>query len=119
MPRKPTNNPSASAFIAFKNSSDFRRRHLPFLKTLEDQDLMREIGIAQTIGRPITIAKLLSREIASPATVHRRLGRLRRLGIVEQRTAKHDRRILHLTLSPIARKLHARWARQFIKDAGK
>jgi hypothetical protein len=24
-----------------------------------------------------------------------------------------------LTLSPLARKLHAHWARQFIKDAGK
>jgi len=99
-------------FRALKASGDFRRRHLPFLKTLEDQDLIREIGLNQALGRPISVSQLLSHGIASVATVQRRLARLKRLGIVAQTKADHDRRQVKLTLTPYATKLHARWVRQ-------
>jgi DNA-binding MarR family transcriptional regulator len=98
-------------FRALKASSEFRRRHMPFLKTLEDQDLIREIGFNQAAGQPLSLKQLFLHGIGSVATVQRRLARLKRLGIVEHRRAVHDKRILKLTLTPMARKLYTRWGR--------
>jgi DNA-binding MarR family transcriptional regulator len=97
-------------FRALKASSEFRRHHLPFLKTLEDLDLIREIGFNQTAGHPISLKQLFTRGIGSVATVQRRLARLKRLGVVAQTRADHDKRVVALTLTPHARRLHARWA---------
>jgi DNA-binding MarR family transcriptional regulator len=97
---------------ALKESGDFRRRHLTFLKTLEDQDLIREIGYAQATGRPLSLSQLYMHGIASVATVQRRLARLKRLGMVEQTKADHDKRLIKLTLSPAARELFEKWGRQ-------
>jgi len=104
-----------SVFRALKAAGDFRRRHMPFVATLEDQDLVREIGLAQVEGRPLTLKQLFTHGIASVATVQRRLARLKRLGVVVQTRAAHDRRVLKLTLSPEASKLLARWGRELRK----
>ena len=103
------------SFRALKAAGDFRRRHMPFIATLEDQDLVREIGLAHAAGRPLTLKQLFTLDIASVATVQRRLARLKRMGIVEQERAPHDKRILKLTLSPDAARLFARWGRQLRK----
>ena len=89
-----------SVFKRLKNVSDYRRRHLPFLRTLEDVDLVREIGFHQEAGNPLSLKVLFQQGISSVATVQRRLSRLKRLGIVLQSRADHDGRILKLTLSP-------------------
>jgi DNA-binding MarR family transcriptional regulator len=102
-------------FQALKASGDFRRHHMPFLKTLEDQDLVREIGYSQAAGRPLSLKQLFLHGIASVATVQRRLARLKRMGIVEQTRETHDKRILKLTLSPAALKLYNRWGREVRK----
>ena len=73
---------------------------MPFVKTLEDMDLLREIGIHQEKGDPIALKSLFLRGIGSVATVQRRLSRLKRLGVVHQSRATHDKRIVHLTLAP-------------------
>ena len=99
-------------FQALKASGDFRRHHMPFLKTLEDQDLVREIGYSQTAGHPLTLKQLFLHGISSVATVQRRLARLKRMGIVEQTRATHDRRILKLTLSQAALKVYNRWGQE-------
>jgi DcmR-like sensory protein len=80
--------------------SEFRRRHLPFLKTLEDQDLVREIGHYQALGAPMTLKQLLQAGLTSPATLQRRLSRLKQLGVVQERRSRDDGRALELTLSP-------------------
>jgi DNA-binding MarR family transcriptional regulator len=103
-------------FKALKTAGDFRRHNLPFLQTLEDLDLIREIGLAQVLGQPLSLKQLLMHGIASVATVQRRLARLKRLGIVERSKADHDKRIAKLTLTPAARKLVERWSRQIQKD---
>jgi len=98
-------------FQALKASGDYRRRHMPFLKTLEDQDLIREIGYSQAAGHPLSLKQLFLHGIGSVATVQRRLARLRRLGIVEQVRADHDKRLLKLRLTPSALKTYNRWGR--------
>ncbi len=97
-------------FRALKASGEYRRNHLPFLKTLEDLDLIREIGFNQTAGHPISLKQLFTRGIGSVATVQRRLSRLKRIGIVTQARAAHDKRVVTLTLTPHARRIHSRWA---------
>jgi len=98
-------------FRALKAASDYRRRRLPFLETLVDQDLIREIGYHQAIGHPITLKQLYMHGISSVATIHRRLARLKRLGVVEQARATHDKRIVRLTLTKAALRLHEGWLR--------
>jgi hypothetical protein len=73
--------------------------------------LIREIGFNHAAGHPLSLKQLFLQGIGSVATVQRRLARLKRLGIVEQTKADHDKRIVRLTLSPAARKLYTRWGR--------
>ena len=103
-------------FRALKASGDFRRRHLPFLKTLEDQDLVRAIGFSQETGHPLSLRHLFAQGIGSVATIQRRLSRMKRIGVVAQTRATHDKRVVTLTLTPKARRLHARWALQLQKS---
>ena len=86
-------------FQLLKAASDFRRHHMTFLRTLEDIDLVREIGLYQARGHPITLKLLFTKGIGSVATVQRRLNRLKRLGAVEQERSAHDGRVVHLSLS--------------------
>ena len=95
-------------FQSLKIARDFRRLHMPFLQTLEDVDLIGEIGLHQARGHPVTLRLLFTKGIASVATVQRRLERLRRLGVVEQSKSDVDRRVVHLTLSPSVLKLFRR-----------
>ena len=103
-------------FRALKASGDYRRHHLPFLKTLEDLDLIREIGFNQTSGHPISLKQLYTRGIGSVATVQRRLSRFRRIGVVTQTRADHDKRVVYLILTPRARRAHSKWAAQLQKS---
>ncbi len=88
---------------------------MPFVATLEDQDLIREIGLAQAMGRSLTLKQLFTHGIASVATVQRRLARLKGLGVVLQSRATHDKRVRRLTLSPATTRLFARWGRELRK----
>lgn len=87
-------------FSRLQQLSDFRRRQLPFVKTLEDLDLLREIGLHQAAGDPVTLKVLFLKGLGSVATVQRRLSRLKRLGVVEQSKVEHDRRLVRLVLAP-------------------
>ena len=87
-------------FNRLQQLSDFRRRHLPFVRTLEDLDLIREIGSHQAAGDSVTLGLLFLKGIGSVATVQRRIGRLKRLGVVQQSRVEHDKRLVRLVLSP-------------------
>src|SRR5882672_3412566 len=95
-------------FRRLKTLAEFRRRHLPFIRTLEDMDLVREIGLHQSEGQPLTLKVLFLKGIGSVATVQRRLSRLKRLGVVHQSKAEHDKRLVKLTISPQVWRLFAR-----------
>ena len=87
-------------FATLRALREFERRHLPFLQTLEDCDLVREIGYRQAAGRPITLKELMLLGLGSVPTTQRRLRRLRQLKVVVQYRCVTDRRAVELVLSP-------------------
>jgi hypothetical protein len=78
----------------------FEKRHLDCLETLEDYDLVREIGYHQERGTPLTMKSLYLLNVASVATIQRRLRRLRQLGAIQQLRTKDDARAVELRISP-------------------
>jgi hypothetical protein len=72
---------------------------LPFIETLEDLELVREFGLHQAQGRPVTLKTLFVKGYGSVATVQRRIARLKRLGAVVQAKADYDKRLATLALS--------------------
>jgi len=103
-------------FDVLTELSDFRRRNLPFIQSLVDLDLMREIGLHQTRNSPLNLDRLLQLKIASSATVQRRLSRLKRLGYVQQAAAEHDGRILYLSLTSKSNRLYRRLQRKILES---
>ena len=78
----------------------FERRHFDSTKTVEDRDLLVEIGYHAMHGRPLNQKRLLLLGVGSAATVQRRLRRLLELGAIRQQRCRHDRRSVELDLSP-------------------
>jgi hypothetical protein len=78
----------------------FERRHLPFIRTLEDMNMLFLIGLHQERGVPLTLKHMLSFDIGSAATLERRLARMKNLGVVVQSRSEQDRRNVELKLSP-------------------
>jgi DNA-binding MarR family transcriptional regulator len=87
-----------------RSLAELRSRHLPFLESLEDYDLVQEIAHHQAAGVAVTLKQLLLAGIGSAATVQRRLGRLKRLGVVRHKPSRDDRRSVVLSLSPACMK---------------
>jgi hypothetical protein len=79
---------------------EFERAHLPFIRTLEDRDLLCEIGHRMAAGSPLSLKELFLLGFGSMATVHRRLRHLRRQNAIVQRPCEHDRRSVELVLNP-------------------
>jgi len=102
-------NPPA-LFAALRAIREFEREHLGFIRTIEDLDIVREIGFHQEAGEPLTLNGLFTLGIASPATVQRRLAQLKALGVVQPAPLARDRRSIALRLSPEVRKAYARYA---------
>jgi hypothetical protein len=78
----------------------FEKRALPFVKSLEDLDLVVEIGYHQEQHKTLTLKQVFLLGIGSIATVQRRLSVLRQLGVVLLKRSKEDARSFELTLSP-------------------
>jgi DNA-binding MarR family transcriptional regulator len=96
-------------FDRLRALKEFERQHLDVLATVEDHNLVREIGYHQSRGRALTLKQLFLLDIGSVATVQRRLRRLRQLGVVQQRRAQVDRRSVELMLAPKYVKLFERY----------
>jgi len=88
----------------------FERRHLPFIRTLEDMNMLYLIGLHQERGVPLTLKHMLSFDIGSAATLERRLARMKRLGVVVQARSELDRRNVELKLAPKTWRVFQRYA---------
>lgn len=78
----------------------YQRAHLQFLESLEDYDIVCEIGAAQESGKFMTAKQLLLCGLGAPATLRRRLERMVKMGIVTKRRNLHDGRMAELRLAP-------------------
>lgn len=96
-------------FARLRAARAFERRHLGHLRTMEDVDLVREIGYHQEQGRPLTMKQLYLLDLASVATVQRRLRHLRQAGVIVPRKSERDGRTVELTISPKLQKAYARY----------
>ena len=97
-------------FERLRNARAFSRRHLHFVETLEDVDLILEIGFHQERGEALSIKRLYLLDIASIATVQRRLRRLRQLGAIVPRRSSTDGRSVELVLSSRVLKTYEKYA---------
>ncbi len=96
-------------FAALRTTRAFRRRHLDFLETREDCDLVLEIGFHQESGTPLTMKQLQLMGLASVPTLQRRLRRLRQVGAIMGRKSQEDGRAVELVLSPKLLRTYARY----------
>lgn len=90
---------SFDVFHRLQAIREFEKRQLAFLETVEDLDILVQIGLRQETGSALTLKELLLLGIGSPATVQRRLRRLRQHGVVQQERCPRDRRNVALAVS--------------------
>ena len=98
-----------SVFGALRVIREFERAELPFLRSIEDLDIVREIGFHHEAGQPLTPKQLYALGIGAVATVQRRLTQLKKLGVIEQVRVERDRRTSLLLLSPGVLQAYARY----------
>jgi len=92
-------------FARLREIREFERKHMPFLKSIVDFDIMIEIGHAEEEGHPLTLKQLLLLNLSSRTTVRRRLARLIAQGIVKRRKNSDDHRSSLLHVAPSSIKL--------------
>ena len=95
-----TNKKAFRALTRLRRLRQFEKANLEGIATPEDRDLVYEIGYRQAAARPLTMKETLLLYLGSVATVQRRLGKLRRTGVIAQRRSDQDRRVQELTLTP-------------------
>ena len=88
----------------------FERKHLAFVETLEDLDIINLVGLHQEQGESLTLKHILAFNIGSVATIERRLARLKRLGIILQARSHIDKRNVELKLNPKINRVFQRYA---------
>ena len=95
-------------FDKLRKLRTFQRKLFPAIKTATDLDIVLEVGCAQESKRALGTKALFQANLGAPATISRRLERLKRLRVVEQRAAPDDRRRKHIILcAPILRRMNA------------
>ena len=99
---------AVKVFKTLRTLRSMERKLLPFMKTIEDRDIVLEIGYHAEIKVPLGVKQLHQLRIASEGTIGRRLKRLKSLGVVREQRSSQDRRNILLTLDP---KIHAAWRR--------
>jgi DNA-binding MarR family transcriptional regulator len=95
----------------------FERQHLGWLRSIEERDLVCEIGHHQCLGRPLSLKQAHMLGISSAPTLQRRLRRLVAAGYVEHRRSAADRRSVELALSQKVLEVFGRYAALLIRTA--
>ena len=96
-------------FTGLKKIREFERRHLPFLRSVIDFDIVIEIGYAEEQGQPLTLKRLLLLNICSRTTVRRKLATLIEQGIIIRRQHANDHRASLLIIAPSGVKLLSKY----------
>ncbi|MGD9786836.1 MAG: hypothetical protein AB7U30_02670 [Sulfuricellaceae bacterium] len=109
----------SNAYSVLRQIGSFQKKHLSMLQSHEDYAIAAEIGYHQEIGKPLTLKQLFLLEIASPATVQRRLKRLINLGVVSKKYRQSDGRMVELGLSPQTDRAFRRYADSIGRSFGR
>lgn len=104
-------------FSALRELRAFERQALPHLRTLQEHDLLCEIGYRQAIGKPLCVKEALLLSPGSPAKLQRRLRRLQQSHVIEVGRAAADRRMAELKLTRRALDAFAGYAPFLLKNA--
>ncbi|MES2190984.1 MAG: hypothetical protein V4454_12730 [Pseudomonadota bacterium] len=99
----------ANIFIQLTKLRNFEKRHLPYLRSIEDFDIVRSVGAGQELGQPFLLKHLYVEGIGSVATVTRRLNRLRAQGTLIASSHNGDKRNIALSLAPTVLKTYMRY----------
>lgn len=105
---KPPRTAGQSAYLGLQLAMT-ERKYFPFIQSIEDRDIVLTIIASHKSKIPITLKDLLARNFGSPATIERRLARLKKLGLVQSRRDRHDRRVFVLTQTTPLRRMSADW----------
>ena len=108
---------SEEAYKKLRAFRNFERKHLSFLVTVEDFDIVREIGLHHAAGTPLTPKLLSLLELGSVATIQRRLARLKRLGVVRQIRSSSDKRRIELGISPEVQRIYRQYGQLIARQA--
>ena len=100
-----------SIFARIKKLREFERKHLSHLRSIEDFDIVEEIGFHQENGKPLSPKQLTLLGIAPAATVQRRLSRLVALGVISKCYSREDGRIVELSISAETVNLYGAYSR--------
>lgn len=98
-----------SVFSQLSEIRAFEKTELPMLTTLEDFDIVRIVGLHQERGRPLLLKHLYLEGLGSIATITRRVGILRELGVLQAKPHSQDRRAVTLGLSPQMQEVYQRY----------
>jgi DNA-binding HxlR family transcriptional regulator len=100
-----------AVFTRLKKLREFARTNLPELRSIEDYDIIQEIGACQETGGRMTHKQLTLAGIGAPATLQRRLSRLVDLGVVHKRLSREDGRIVELSVAPATQAAFSKMSR--------
>ena len=84
------------------------------------QKILDQIALYAMSDKPLTVREMLDfDQIASPATIHKHLSRLRKSGYVTAQSNDNDKRTKHLTLSPLGYEYIDHLSKAILKAATK
>ena len=97
--------------LIFERIRVYEKRCFPWIRSIEDRDLIAIIGAhQQESARGISCKQLYLAGIAPVATIQRRLARLIKLGIIHKRRSDSDARVFYIALSASAQKSFVAYA---------
>lgn len=99
-------------YTTLRAINQLQRRHLPLFETTVDFNISIEIGYFQEVGTPLTLKQLFLLDVASPATVQRRLKLLVHKGMVKKSDNPADGRMVELTLTAEADRMFRKYLQQ-------
>lgn len=106
-------------YTTLRAINQLQRKHLPMFETTVDFNIAVEIGYFQENGTPLTLKQLFLLEVASSATVQRRLKLLVHKGLVRKNDNPADGRMIELSLTPDADRMFRKYLQQVERLTGK
>lgn len=89
-------------FAGLRRMRDLERKHLPFVRSLAEFDLIIEIGYHEERGTPLTLKQLLMLGICARTTLRRKLNALIARGVLVRTPHESDGRAVVLSISKSA-----------------